>query len=413
MQKQRSLLYLARDHPLPLHSAAHLRTFNWLLHLSKRFDVTLVAPVFHPPSEMEQQALDGRCHRVVLVPVHAESTIQRLPQRLWQAMRHLATGVPADSQPLVTGAVARAVRRLVQQQRFDVAFAERWTQASMAHAAAPFTMLDAGELQTARQVERQRLSRNPLRRGLAALWADHQMQQEVDALSGFHLILLNNVRSRQELSRQVGNAGTMLVLPDGLNTEYFAPASGGFHPRRIVFHASLQSFNQQDALHHLRENLLPRVRRRFGTVLLTVITPKCPAPLRELLQAEPDVEFVDEGADPRPILQSAALAVLPLRLGRGSRGRLMQLLAMGVPTVATPLATAGLDIASGDGVLIAKEEAAFADAMLQVLEDSSLRRDLAARGRSLAEARLSLHATYGHLTDVLSEASLDLHGSLR
>jgi glycosyltransferase involved in cell wall biosynthesis len=84
---------------------------------------------------------------------------------------------------------------------------------------------------------------------------------------------------------------------------------------------------------------------------------------------------------------------------------------MGVPTVATPLATAGLEVASGDGLLIAKEDGDFADAICQILEDGSLRRDLAARGRALAEARLSLHATYGHLTDVLSEASLDLHGT--
>jgi glycosyltransferase involved in cell wall biosynthesis len=273
-------------------------------------------------------------------------------------------------------------------------------------------MLDAGEVQTSRQTTTLQLERNPLRRWWAAWTSGSQLRAEIDALRRFHLILLNSARARRQVEGYVGEAGTTLVLPEGLNTDHFAPRQHRFNPRRIVFHSSLASFNQQDALHHLRENILPRVRRRFGDVQITVISARCPAELREQLLADPDVEYLGDVEDPRPVLQSAALAVLPLRLGRGSRSRLIQLLSMGVPTVATPLATAGLDIASGDGVLLAKEEAAFADAMLQVLEDASLRRDLSARGRSLAEARLSLHATYGHLTDVLSKASLDLHGTL-
>ena len=74
---------------------------------------------------------------------------------------------------------------------------------------------------------------------------------------------------------------------------------------------------------------------------------------------------------------------------------------------------AGLDLASGDGLLIAKDAADFGDAMLQILEDASLRRDLAHRGRMLAEARLSLHATYENLTEALNTLSLDMHGALR
>lgn len=413
MQAQRSLLYLAREYPMPLNAASRLRTFNWLLHLSKRFRVTLVAPAFHALSDMESQALDGRCQRIVTVAVHGRPQVRRLPHRVWRALRHVFTGVPAEAQALVRGGIAREVRHLLRHHRYDVAFAEHWAQVDLAHAAAPFVMLDAGELQTARQVEALRFGGAALRRWGASLWAGMQERAEADALARFHLILLNSARARQEVARVVGDTGTMLVLPDGLNTDHFAPQRVSFNPRRVVFHSSLVSFNQQDALHHLRAHLLPRVRRCFGDVVLTVITQRCPAPLREQLQADPDVEFLGAVEDPRPILQSAAVAVLPLRLGRGSRSRLIQLLSLGVPTVATPLATAGLDVASGDGLLLAEGEAAFADAMLQVLEDASLRRDLAARGRALAEARLSLHATYGHLTDVLSEASLDLHGSLR
>lgn len=411
MHRKRTLLYLAREYPLPLNSVARLRTFNWLLHLSKRFQVTLVAPARVQLSDMERQALEGRCHQVIVARAR-RATSWRLLQRIWRGLVHVFTGVPAEAQPLASGEVAQQVKELLRGQRFDVAFAEHWTQADLATGAAPFSMLDAGELQTSRQALETQFSSNALRRILRAFWFSMQKEAESVALVRFQLILLNSAHARQEMLRVVGNVNTTLVLPEGLNTDHFAPSEdGNFNPRRIVFYSSLKSFNQQDALYYLREDLMPRVRRRFGSVGLTVISQFCPTPLREQLEADPDVVYYDTSCDTRPLLQGAALAVLPLRLGRGSRSRLMQLLAMGVPTVATPLATAGLDIASGDGLLIAKGEGDFADAICQILEDTSLRHDLSARGRSLAEARLSLHATYGHLTDVLSEASLDLHGT--
>lgn len=413
MTSQRTLLYLAREYPFPLNSAARLRTFNWLLHLSKRFRVTLVAPARHQPSAMEREALEGRCHRIVIPCTTATPSLWRLPQRLWNTTLHAVTGIPADARPLVSGAVQRTVQQLLREHRFHVAFAERWTQVDLANSAAPYTMLDAGELQTQRQAAEAQQVLNPLQRRLRSHLLKNQASAEAQALARFHLILLNGGRARKEVVQLIGESRATLALPAGLDTKHFSPASDPIDPRRVVFYTSLKSFNQQDALHHLCQDVLPRVRRRFGTVRLTVISPQGPTELSDLMQADPDIEFLGQGEDPRPILHSAALAVLPLRLGGGSRSRLMQLLSMGVPTVATPVATAGLDLASGDGLLIAKGAADFGDAMLQILEDASLRQDLAQRGRMLAEARLSLHATYENLTEALSTLSLDMHSALR
>jgi len=195
MAPQRTLLYLAREYPFPLNSAARLRTFNWVLHLSKRFQVTLVAPARNTPSAMELEALEGRCHRIVVPCTTAAPSLWRLPQRLWNTVLHAATGIPADARPLVSGPVARAVHQLLREQRFHVAFAERWAQVNLANAAAPYTMLDAGELQTPRQVEAMRQVRNPLQRRLKSHLLTNQTSAEARALGRFHLILLNGGRA--------------------------------------------------------------------------------------------------------------------------------------------------------------------------------------------------------------------------
>ncbi len=78
---------------------------------------------------------------------------------------------------------------------------------------------------------------------------------------------------------------------------------------------------------------------------------------------------------------------------------------MGIPTVVTPVGARGLDVASGDGVLIADHEEDFSTAVSQVLLDKTLRKDLARRARETAESRLSMEATYGRLIDVLEAAN--------
>jgi glycosyltransferase involved in cell wall biosynthesis len=106
------------------------------------------------------------------------------------------------------------------------------------------------------------------------------------------------------------------------------------------------------------------------------------------------LHFTGPLEDPRTALYPAAVAAMPLRFGGGSRSRMAQLLALGVPVVATPCAVRGLELVSGDGVLIAAAGADFARTLADVLADPSLREDLSRRGRATAERRLSIAATY-------------------
>jgi glycosyltransferase involved in cell wall biosynthesis len=93
---------------------------------------------------------------------------------------------------------------------------------------------------------------------------------------------------------------------------------------------------------------------------------------------------------------------MPLRFGTGSRSRLAQLLALGVPVVATPHAARGLGVRSGDGVVIAAAGPEFARVLGDVLLDASLRDDLSQRGRATAEAQFSIAATYEFLSEQLA-----------
>lgn len=405
MSTRRSLLYLAREYPVPVSSASRLRTFNWLLHFSTRFEVTLVAPAWHHLIEHDLEALHGRCREIVApVPTVRTGFARRMSTRLAATFSHAVSGMPRLHHHLSTGNVRDALRRVFDRRRFDFVFADHWAWHDTFFAAAPIRVLDSGELQSSRHSFDLELSRNPILRAQRERLKRLHRDAEAEVIAHSTLVLVRDSKARREMMQATGGRGRTMIVPAGLDTSYFRARRGPINPRNVVFFTSLDGPTQRDALRFLHRELLPGVRDQVGDVRLTVVAPESAPELEDVLRRDPTVRFTGPLDDPRTELSRAAVAVLPLRFGSGAPDRLAQLLSMGIPTVVTPVAVRGLDVASGDGVLIVDEETEFSNAVSQVLLDKSLRSDLSRRARETAETRLSMEATYGRLIDILEDA---------
>jgi glycosyltransferase involved in cell wall biosynthesis len=396
------LLYLAREFPVPVSSDNRLRTFNWVLRLSRRFEITFVAHAWEAPAPHHLEAIAPYCARlVVLRPGASRGPARLLRSRLGARARYLRSGVPAEAWHLQSDGVRDALRGLRAETDFDVVFAERWAWGREALESASYAVVDAGELQASRHQGALDLATSPIRRALARhLWRGHA-RAEAEVLSLAHLVLAQTPHDRMALNEASGTARA-LVLPAGLDTSYFAPRPGVVDPANVLFFASLGSPAQRDALQHLHRDLMPRVRVRIPRARLTVLASERPRELEALLRADPSLRFTGPVEDPRTEMARAAVAAVPLRFGSGSRSRLAQLLSMGIPVVATRTAARSLGVKSGDGLLVTPDGPDFADALSQVLLDSSLREDLSRKGREMAQARLSIAATYDRMADLLA-----------
>lgn len=413
MTARRSILYLAREYPVPVSSARRLRTFNWLLHFSTRFDVTLIAPAWHRLVEHDREALHGRCREIVApTPPLRESLRSRVWSRAAAALSHALRGRPPVHHQLTTGRVRAAVEDVLSRRRFDFVFADHWAWGRYYFAAAPIRILDAGDLQSVDHAFDLEHARSPFlrlqRRRLVRL---HE-RAEAEVLARTSLVLLRDSQARREVMRATGGRGRTLIVPAGLDTRYFRARRGAIHPRNVVFFTSLDGPTNRDALQFLHRELWPSVRDQVADARLTVVAPESAPELEDVLQRDSSVQFTGPLDDPRGVLSRAAVAVMPLRFGSGAPDRIAQLLSLGVPTVATPVAARGLDVVSGDGVLIADHDQDFSTAVSQVLLDKSLRSDLARRARETAETRLSMEATYGRLLEILESASDTLGAGL-
>ena len=94
--------------------------------------------------------------------------------------------------------------------------------------------------------------------------------------------------------------------------------------------------------------------------------------------------------------------MLPLRIGWGIRGRVFELMSLGVPVVATPIAVEGMGLRAGEGIVIAESPDEIAIAVDRILADPAGCAELGRRGREYAVAHVSLAATYGRLSGFLA-----------
>lgn len=401
MAARRSLLYLARDFPVPVSGAARLRTYNWIVHLSRHFELTLVAASARPVDEMHLDAVRPYCAAVHAVPLHASRWWQRVPSRLRAEALVIARGIPPEASYLQRGPAAAALQSLASAGHFDVVFCERWTWGRRALDLGAFTVLDAGAVQAPQADDFLRHSRNPVRRLLRRWISPRLARREAEVLESFGLVMTRSPADERAAAALCGDARTV-ALPAGLDIQYFKPRRAVIDPSEIVFYNDLHSPAQRDALQHLHRDIMPAVREHVPHARLTVVDAAPSHEFEDALAADRFFGFTGPVDDPRPDLWRGAVAAMPLRFGSGSSTRLAQLLALGIPVIVTPQAARGLGVRSGEGVLIADDGLEFARMLAQVLVDSSLRDDLSRRGRATAETRFSLEATYDRWSALLA-----------
>jgi len=191
----------------------------------------------------------------------------------------------------------------------------------------------------------------------------------------------------ETLVRRIAPATPTAVIPNGVDVEYFRPGSAEPNPDSILFTGLLTYRPNLDAVRYFTREVLPLIISARPTAKLTVVGH---AP-RELLVtiAGPHVVATGWVSDVRPHLHAAAAVVVPVRMGSGTRLKVLDGLAAGKPVVSTSLGCEGIDVKDGEHVLIGNDPRSFADHVLRVLRDPALASELGRRGRRLVETKYS------------------------
>jgi glycosyltransferase involved in cell wall biosynthesis len=176
-------------------------------------------------------------------------------------------------------------------------------------------------------------------------------------------------------------------VPNGVDLDFFSPRDLTPERQTVVFNGVLDYRPNLDAAHHLVDEIWPLLAERFPDAKLSIVGRGEPADLRRLSRA--GVAVTGEVPDLRPYLASAAVVVVPIRMGGGTRLKVVEGLAMAKAMVSTSIGCEGVDVRDGQQLLVADTPEAFAAAVGRLFEDPRLAHALGAAGRARMEQQYS------------------------
>jgi glycosyltransferase involved in cell wall biosynthesis len=188
------------------------------------------------------------------------------------------------------------------------------------------------------------------------------------------------------LLAELAPSARIRAVPTGVDTRYFAP--NGFHeqPDTLVFTGSMDWYPNESALTSFFETILPRIRREVPAVQMAVVGRNPTARLRAAAAAA-GVQVTGTVDDIRPHMARAAVYVVPLQVGGGTRIKIFEALAMGKALVSTTVGAEGLPITPGEHFVQADDPSDFAAAVVSLLRNPAQRRALGLAGRRLVEEK--------------------------
>ncbi len=184
-------------------------------------------------------------------------------------------------------------------------------------------------------------------------------------------------------------AGRIVVLPNGVDLQYFSPVDGPREPATLVFSGKMSYHANVAAAVHLAREVMPRIWRVCPGARLRIVGKDPPGVVRRLgtpvSAGEKRIHITGTVEDIRPFLRTATLAVAPIRYGAGIQNKVLEALACGTPVVASPQAVAALRVRSGADLMVADGAQEFAEAVLSLLENPVRRLQLGCAGRRFVE----------------------------
>jgi len=174
------------------------------------------------------------------------------------------------------------------------------------------------------------------------------------------------------------------VVRNGVDLTQFTPDSGSGDPHLIVFTGAMFWHPNIDGATFFVREILPRIRKRDPDAHLLIVGSN-PSELLVRTLTAPSVRFTGTVEDVRPYLRRARLVVVPLRIGGGTRLKILEAWALGKPVVSTTLGAEGLPVEDGKNIALADSAEVFAQRAAELLNDTHIGGQLGLAGRRVVE----------------------------
>jgi len=401
------VLFLSQIVPYPPHGGVLQRGYNLLRELGREAEVHLLAfvhPDVLPTAEAIEQsrgALGAFCRRVEYF-------------RLWPkaSKAHHAAGLlmsAASSQPFSVIAhrsaeYQRRIDAVLAESPFDIVHADTVALSQFVRPGVRVpTVLTHHNIESMLMERRSKVEKGGLARRFLAREAAKLRAYEAAESPRFDVNVVVSVPDGEALATIAPGLRTA-VVPNGVDVEYFSPRPDQETPA-LVYTGGMNMFANRDAVLWFCAEVWPRITASVPDVRFFAVGQDPPPELRELSVKDPRITVTGFVDDIRPYVSQAAVYVVPLRVGGGTRLKVLDAMASGKALVSTAIGCEGIAVRPGEHLLVADTPEAMAASTIALLNDPARRQTLGAAARRLVEQRYAWRVVGGQLLEAYRDAA--------
>ena len=374
-----------------------------LRELKRDHEITYLALDDGASGPNEKKLATEYCHELICVPHRTAPKFS--PGFYRDLVANLASPLPYFMKKYESKGMRREIERLLKEQTFDVMVCD-FLQPSVNVPA----NLDVATVLFQHNVEAMiwkrhyELQKNPLKRAFLYDQWRKTWRYERSACRKFDLVVAVSAADEQQMREEYDLRRTAAVAT-GVDIDYFSP-SGAITPEKhnIVFTGSMDWLPNEDAMQYFIRELLPLVRKEIPDVTLTVVGRNPYASLVELSKSDKRIVVTGRVDDVRPYIEKAAVYVVPIRIGGGTRLKIYEAMSMGKPVVSTTVGAEGLPVTNNQELVLADSASDFADALIRVFRDPDWAAELGGRAEKLVREKFGWRGVAESFAALCAEA---------
>jgi len=388
------ILFLSNWFPYPPSNGSRLRIYSLLRGLARHHEITLLSFSEKPEIDNQSPEIHSICQAVYIVPIKSFNS------NSIRAIFGFFSPTPRFISETFSVEMAHQINEILSSDQYNLVIASQLSTAIyrpyFQNYPAIFEEVEVGLFYG--NFNQARSSKEKVRNGLT--WVKYR-NYLANLLKDFQLCTVVSEQEKQLISRVAPDFDTVEVIPNFIYPGNYNDNDTNPQSDHLIFTGPFRYPANHDAMVWFLDEIYPLIQSQVPEVHLTITGDHDNLPL----PAASKVTLTGFVEDINPLIKSAKVNLVPIREGGGTRIKILEAMALGVPVVSTSKGAEGLEVFHGEHLLIADSAQGFAENVVRLLKDSELRNELIVRARNLVKTKYDMEAVIPQFEDLVQRVA--------
>jgi len=392
-----NILFLTPYLPYPLNNGGLIRVHHLLINIARRHTVTLLCM---EPDNSEQTAgieiIRKYGINIELVPV---SFGQKKKYKRILQLQSLFSKKPYEYRKYFSDSMQRKIDSCLSNDKYDLLLVEFSQMGYYRLNTSIPKYVDQHNVEYEIMQRTYETERSPVRKLLAKFeWKKYEIH-EIDNCRKFDTCLTTSSRDAEILKQRLPQIAYH-IIPNGVDSEFFQRGKIKINKHLILFTGTISYYPNTEGVMWFYKEIWPLIKKQKPDAQFCIAGKSPPTEVTQLAKIDENIVVTGAVDDMREYYETAAVVVVPLRVGGGTRLKILEGMSMQKAIVSTSIGAEGINHSNGNNILLSDAPGDFANSVVSVMDDEQLRKKLESGGRSLVEAQYDWRAVTERLCDI-------------